>query len=123
MAVRAHLAGPSGLLPPVTKKTGHVYAMFSFVGPHFFSTMSIPILAGRGFNGQDTENSVPVWVVNQALVRKFFPNTNPIGNCFFGGYGTRLIVGICATFAIVICGNQSRPFASISTPRLLGRAR
>jgi predicted permease len=78
------------------KKTGHAYAMFSYVGPHFFSTMSIPILAGRGFNAQDTETAVPVSVVNQALVRKFFPNTNPIGKRFFGGYGTRLIVGVCA---------------------------
>jgi predicted permease len=82
------------------KKTGHAYAMFSWVGPHFFSTMSIPILAGRGFNAQDTENSVPVSVVNQALVRKFFPNTNPIGKRFFRGYDkiTRLIeiVGVCA---------------------------
>jgi predicted permease len=83
------------------KKTGHVFAMFSSVGPHFFSTMSIPILAGRGFNAQDTENSVPVSVVNQALVRKFFPNTNPIGKRFFRSLGdktTRLIeiVGVCA---------------------------
>jgi predicted permease len=83
------------------KKTGHVYAMFSSVGPHFFSTMSIPILAGRGFNAEDTENSVPVSVVNRALVRKFFPNTNPIGKRFFRSLGdktTRLIeiVGVCA---------------------------
>jgi predicted permease len=83
------------------KKTGHVYAMFSSVGPHFFSTMSIPILAGRALNAQDTENSVPVSVVNQALVRKFFPNTNPIGKRFFRSLGdktTRLIeiVGVCA---------------------------
>jgi predicted permease len=78
------------------KKTGHVSAMFSYVGPHFFSTMSIPILAGRGFNAQDTESSVPVSVINQALARKFFPNTNPIGKRFYGGYGTRLIIGVCA---------------------------
>jgi predicted permease len=85
------------------RKTGHEnqLAMVSYVGPHFFSTMSIPILAGRGFTIQDTENSVPVAVVNQALVRKFFPNTNPIGKRFFRGLGdkpTRLIeiIGVCA---------------------------
>jgi predicted permease len=83
------------------KKTGHVFAMFSSVGSHFFSTMSIPILAGRGFNAQDTENSVPVSVVNQALVRKFFPNTNPIGKRFFRSLGDKTtrwieIVGVCA---------------------------
>jgi predicted permease len=83
------------------KKNGHVYAMFSSVGPQFFPTMSIPILAGRGFNAQDTENSVPVSVVNQALARKFFPNTNPIGKRFFRAYGDKPtplieIVGVCA---------------------------
>jgi predicted permease len=86
------------------KKTGHEgeQAMVSYVGPDFFSLMSIPILAGRGFTTQDTETSVPVSVVNQALVRKFFPNTNPIGKRFLkstkGPNATRWIeiVGICA---------------------------
>jgi predicted permease len=44
--------------------------------------MSIPILAGRGFGTEDTETSRPVAVVNQALVKEFFPNTNPIGKRF-----------------------------------------
>ncbi len=85
------------------KKTGHEdeLAMVSFVGPHFFSTMSIPILAGRGFTAEDTENSIPVSVVNQALARKFFPNSNPIGRRFFRGLGDKKtrwieIIGICA---------------------------
>jgi predicted permease len=85
------------------KKTGHEgqFATISYVGPHFFSTMSIPILKGRGFTAQDTENSIPVSIVNQALVRKFFPNRNPIGKRFFRGVGdktTRLveIIGVCA---------------------------
>jgi predicted permease len=72
-----------------------------FVGPTFFSTMQIPILAGRGFTAQDTETSTPVSVVNQALARKFFPNTNPIGKRFrmqTEGPDAKWIeiVGICA---------------------------
>lgn len=84
------------------KKTGHEsqFAMVSYVGPNFFSVMSIPILIGREFTAQDTASSIPVAVVNQALVRKFFPNTNPIGKRFFRGLGdkpTRLIeiIGVC----------------------------
>lgn len=71
------------------------------VGPTFFSTMQIPILAGRGFSAQDTETSTPVSVINQSLARKFFPNTNPIGKRFrmrTEGPTARWIeiVGICA---------------------------
>jgi predicted permease len=52
------------------------------VGADFFSVMQIPIVAGRNFNAQDTETSTPVSIVNQALARKFFPNTNPVGQRF-----------------------------------------
>jgi predicted permease len=87
-----------------TQKTGHggETAMVSYVGTNFFSVMSIPILKGRGFASQDTETSVPVSVVNQALVRKFFPNTNPIGKRFLrstkGPDAPRWIeiIGVCA---------------------------
>ena len=85
------------------KKTGHedMFAMVSYVGPNFFSTMSIPILLGRQFDAHDTEASLPVSIVNQALARKYFPNTNPIGKRFFRGMGDKPdrlleIVGVCA---------------------------
>jgi predicted permease len=84
------------------EKTGHEGTMVSYVGPNFFSAMSIPILAGRGFSALDTENSVPVSVVNEALARKYFPGTNPIGKRFLkstkGPDATRWIeiVGVCA---------------------------
>ena len=52
------------------------------VGADFFSVMQIPLVAGRNFNAQDTETSAPVSIVNQALARKFFPNTNPVGQRF-----------------------------------------
>jgi predicted permease len=55
------------------------------VGSDFFSTMQIPLLGGRSFNAQDTETSAPVSVINQALARKFFPNSNPIGKRFCVG--------------------------------------
>jgi predicted permease len=68
------------------------------VGPAFFSTMQIPILAGRGFGPQDTETSTIVSVVNQTLAKKFFPNTNPIGKRFHMAADDSKwieIVGIC----------------------------
>ncbi|MGA7155431.1 MAG: ABC transporter permease [Acidobacteriaceae bacterium] len=72
------------------------------VSPNFFSTMSIPILAGRAFNATDTATSVPVAVINQALARKFFPHANPIGKRFrLATVGPDVprwieVIGICA---------------------------
>jgi predicted permease len=73
----------------------------STVGDAYFSTFRIPILVGRAFAPTDTESSQRVAVVNQALVREYFPNQNPIGNSFVtsGSKNEKLtyqIVGICA---------------------------
>jgi len=47
--------------------------------PGFFETMRIPLVAGRTFTAQDKSASPPVIVINQALARKYFAGTNPIG--------------------------------------------
>ena len=74
-------------------------AFFNTVGQDFFKTFQIPVIAGRIFNETDTETSRKVAIVNQALVKKFFPNTNPIGKTFKGGGNDDPdhieIVGIC----------------------------
>lgn len=45
----------------------------------YFRVMRIPLLAGRHLTEQDNENAQLVGVVNEALVRQYFPNENPIG--------------------------------------------
>jgi putative ABC transport system permease protein len=52
---------------------------FSYTLPGYFHTMGIPLLAGRDFTGQDFAKNSSSVVVNQALVRRFFPHANPIG--------------------------------------------
>jgi predicted permease len=49
------------------------------VGPRYFQTEGMRIIAGRSISEQDTASSTPVAVVNQAFVRKFVRNNNPIG--------------------------------------------
>jgi putative ABC transport system permease protein len=45
----------------------------------YFDVMQIPILAGRGLTDMDRENQPLVAVVSEELVRRFFPNENPLG--------------------------------------------
>jgi len=44
----------------------------NIVGPNYFATMGIPIVAGRDFNAQDREGSPQVVVVNEVFARRYF---------------------------------------------------
>jgi predicted permease len=57
-------------------------AWYNAVGTDFFKTIGIPLVAGRGFDGNDRGNSPKVAVINRTLARRFFPNENPIGRTF-----------------------------------------
>ncbi|HVH87396.1 MAG TPA: ABC transporter permease, partial [Terriglobales bacterium] len=49
------------------------------VGPHFFETVQMPLIAGRDFTEADNEHAPPVVIVNEALVKHYFAGQNPIG--------------------------------------------
>jgi macrolide transport system ATP-binding/permease protein len=49
------------------------------VGPAFFKTMQIPLLAGREINEQEQPGSLAVAVVNETFAEANFGNRNPIG--------------------------------------------
>jgi predicted permease len=57
-------------------------ASLADVGHDFLSVMGIPVVAGRAFTPQDVNSPQRVAVVNQTLVRQFFPHDNPIGKRF-----------------------------------------
>ena len=52
------------------------------VSPKFFETVGQPVIRGRGLTDADTATSQFVAVVNQAFVKKFFPNEDPLGRHF-----------------------------------------
>ena len=54
-------------------------ARFNMVGPGYFKTMGVPMVAGREFTAQDVLGSPKVVVVNQAFVRKFKLGDNAVG--------------------------------------------
>ena len=67
--------------------------------PGYFRVMGIPLLRGRDFDERDTATSLPVALVNEALVRRFFPNEDPIGHRYRDDYDGkwRTIVGVVAS--------------------------
>jgi predicted permease len=78
--------GPDGQLPSAT---------LMFTSDGFFSTMGIPILAGRDLSPQDRYGAPIALVVNQALAKKYFPDRSPVGQTItFGDTNHFAIVGV-----------------------------
>ena len=50
------------------------------VGPDFFHTLGVPVLAGRDFADSDTATSPHVGIINEQFAKRFFPNQNPLGH-------------------------------------------
>jgi predicted permease len=72
-------------------------AALNGVSPEFFGTMGMRILEGRGFTAADAWNpkKKPPFprVVNETFVRRFFPNTDPVGKFFGSGPGSVATAG------------------------------
>ncbi|MCC7127125.1 MAG: ABC transporter permease, partial [Acidobacteria bacterium] len=54
-------------------------AVFNSVGPTFFSTLDMPMRAGRAFTDADAENAPKVAIVNESFVRKFNLGPDAVG--------------------------------------------
>lgn len=51
---------------------------------HYFETVGIPILSGRGFTTADRDGSLPVAIIDATVRAKFFPNLDPVGQRISG---------------------------------------
>ena len=54
-------------------------ANYLVIGPDYFRVMGVPLLEGRLFTDQDTNESARVVIVNEKLARKQWPGQDPIG--------------------------------------------
>jgi len=79
--------------------------------PGFFRAMGIPILRGRDFDEHDTAASMPVAIINDALVRQFFPAEDPIGHKFKDDYDGKwcTIVGVVGSYSHQQPANPPEP--------------
>jgi predicted permease len=57
------------------------------VGPRYFSTMGIPLVAGREFTEQDVLSAPRVAIVNETMARRYWGETSPIGRRLGFGRG------------------------------------
>jgi len=74
------------------------------VSMHFLDSVGVSMVRGRDFTAQDTDASPQVVIVNQAFVKHFFPNQDPIGQHFgiddVKNSGSWEIVGVFSDFKL-----------------------
>jgi putative ABC transport system permease protein len=71
------------------------------VGTDYFTTMRIPLVAGREFTGRDDRHAPHVVIINQTLAQKFFPGENPLGEHLKPGMNADKSDSTCEIVGIV----------------------
>jgi len=74
---------------------------FLSVSPEYFPTLKVAMVAGRPFRDADTQDSIPVAIINQTFAKQYFPGANPLGyHIAFADSPTtwREIVGVVSDF-------------------------
>ena len=96
-----------------TRDAAHLdHASIRFATPDFFKAMGIPLLQGRDLSEADTLETLPVAVVSQSFVNRYWPNQNPIGRHFhFALYASeeRTVVGIVGNVHVRGLERSSEP--------------
>jgi putative ABC transport system permease protein len=54
-------------------------ADYQIASATYFETLDLPVVTGRGFDDRDRQDGVPVCMVNEAIVRRYFRERSPIG--------------------------------------------
>jgi predicted permease len=82
-------------IPPLSQRA---YANRHLVSPHYFSTLRIPLRAGRDFDERDNARVPHVAIINETFARRHFPGEDPIGRTLITGMAQvpSRVVGVVA---------------------------
>jgi putative ABC transport system permease protein len=88
------------------------------VGPQFFETMQIPLLAGREFAEGDGAGALAVAIINQRYADHYFPQQNPIGRVLTGTLASPKpqveVIGVAENTAASSLHRQPPPIVYVS---------
>ena len=65
-----------------SKGTESVALLSATVDDHYFDTMGVPVVRGRGFQTGDNGTAPKVAIVNEVLAAKYWPDQDPVGKRF-----------------------------------------
>jgi predicted permease len=86
--------------------------MSNTVGPDYFRTLRIPVVAGREFEPRDDQTAAPVAIVNRTLAQRFWTRpADAIGKQIRIGEGDwRTVVGVAADVKYLTINEAPRPY-------------
>jgi macrolide transport system ATP-binding/permease protein len=73
-----------------------VQAYYNRVGPGYFDTMGIRIVAGRGLDHRDGPGRPLAVVINETMARKYWKGQDAVGQTLEFGAGPATVVGVAA---------------------------
>ena len=93
------------------KKSEEISSVVNTIDLDYFSTMSIPLVAGRDFSQNDREGSAPVVIVNDTLANRYWPNQDPLSKRLQlpGQKEFRQVVGVVKTANYQTLGEPPQP--------------
>ena len=98
---------------PPTSTAEKPTADYTIASPGFFTSLGIPLLRGRNFTEQDTDQSPGVVIINQSLADRYWPNEDPLGKVIsvaIGIYkGQRQVVGVASDVRLTSLTDPPRP--------------
>src|SRR5688500_18912380 len=83
------------------------------VGPEYFTTVNVPIVAGRAFTRDDIVQNRRVLIINETFARQYWPDGSALGQRIYrGGYHTPAweVVGIARDHKVRSVGENPRPY-------------
>lgn len=95
-------------LPPMSERA---QANRYLVSPKYFSTLGIPLKAGRDFDERDSARVPHVVIVNESFAKQHFPGEDPIGRTLITGMAQlpSQVVGIAADVRSLNLNTPPRP--------------
>ena len=93
------------------------------VGPNYFRTVGVPIVAGRDFTPEEIREGLRVAVINETMARRFWPDGSAIGRRIHLGElddPPHEIVGIARDHAVRSVGEEPRPYLHLPAGDGLG---
>ena len=93
---------------PTDRSEAHTASM-RFVTPGFFSTMRIPLRAGRDVDDGDTLDRPLAAVVSQSFAERYWPHQNPLGRHFKMAFQDHTVVGLVGDIRVRGMESTSEP--------------
>jgi len=90
------------------------------ISPDYAKVLHVPLLRGREFTNYDDAQAPGVAMVNQTLVRRFWPNDNPIGRHILLGQRQQPVevIGVFGDLKNATLGDGAAPEVMLPFPQL-----